>query len=427
MSKSFTATAFLILASKGLVGLDDPIRKYYPEFTVNTKFHTRDAEIEKITFRRMLSHWASFSHEALVGNNFDNAPCSFEEHIQSIAHSWLRSPVGSEAAYSNLGYDLTGYVMGKILDKSYEEVMREELLQPLGITTATFNINEALKHPFAKGHIGEFETPTVQVPMLPAGGLYISAIDIAKYISFHLRKGKINDQQIIDSKLWTEMYQPQFLDSKEFGYGLGVYSVKKQKGSIIYGHGGGGYGYLTDAMWIPDYNVGVVVLANDMKQGGKQTALTEKVLELMVNEKEKPKVKKVEPELLRRLEGTYYAIRTLFQRITYEGDKLYSYAVNGTRLELIPQSPTEFATIDGGKYLFELNEEGFPLSFYREPPRALWPYRAKYNDGPNDKPGPNKTEWQDYLGIYQFQVYGGTGHLALSIKNGYLYLTSGDE
>ncbi|MHA2253486.1 MAG: serine hydrolase domain-containing protein, partial [Candidatus Kariarchaeaceae archaeon] len=70
MGKCFTATAFLIMTSNGLVNLDDPIRKFYPEFNIKTKFGIAEEEIEKITFRRMLNHRAGLTHEALVGSNY---------------------------------------------------------------------------------------------------------------------------------------------------------------------------------------------------------------------------------------------------------------------------------------------------------------------------------------------------------------------
>ena len=192
--KSLTATAFLMMASEGLINLDDPIRKYYPEFTINTKFGDPEKETGKITFRRMLSHWAGFTHEALVGNNYTETKGTFEEHIESISEGWLKSPVGSELSYSNLGFELTGYVMGLILNQHYAEVMKEVLLHPLGITEATYDVDEALGKSFAKGHSGKFAVPVVQVPMLPSGGIYISATDVAKFISLHLRKGRIDDR-----------------------------------------------------------------------------------------------------------------------------------------------------------------------------------------------------------------------------------------
>jgi len=102
IGKCFTSTTFLILASKELVNLDDSILKYYPKFKINTIHGTPEDEIAQMTFRRMLSHRAGLTHEAPVGNNHDNTPCSFEEHVQSISQGWLKSPVGSEMSYSNL-------------------------------------------------------------------------------------------------------------------------------------------------------------------------------------------------------------------------------------------------------------------------------------------------------------------------------------
>lgn len=145
MEKCFTTTGFLMLATKGLVNLDDFIVNYYPEFTINTIYENPEDEIAKITFQRMLNHRAGFTHEALIGNNYNYSPCSFEEHILSISEGWLKSPVGSEMSYSNLGYDLTGFVMRLVSQKTFKEVMIEELFKPLEISQATFEIEEARK------------------------------------------------------------------------------------------------------------------------------------------------------------------------------------------------------------------------------------------------------------------------------------------
>ncbi|MHA2247050.1 MAG: serine hydrolase domain-containing protein, partial [Candidatus Hodarchaeales archaeon] len=303
LGKCFTATTFLILVSKGLVNLDDSILKYYPEFTINTIYGNPEDEITKITFRRMLNHKAGFTHEALVGNNYDYTPCSFKEHIQSISEGWLKSPVGSEMSYSNLGYDLTGYVMGLIRNKSFKDVIDKELFQLVGITNATFEIEEALKKSFAKGYDGRFAYPTVQIPMLGAGGLFISVLDVAKLISFHLRKGRIEQKQLINPDLLEEMYKPQFLETKEFGYGLGLYSVEKIENVQVYGHAGGGYGYQTSMQWLPEFRIGVVVLSNNMKNS-PVGSIAQKALKLMVNNLDKLEFTSISPELLKRLEGT---------------------------------------------------------------------------------------------------------------------------
>jgi CubicO group peptidase (beta-lactamase class C family) len=427
MGKCFTATTFLILVSKGLVNLDDSILKYYPEFKINTIYGNPAEEIAKITFRRMLNHRAGLTHEALVGNNYDYSPCSFEEHIQSIGKGWLKSPVGSEMSYSNLGYDLTGYVMGLIRNKSYKEVIDKELFQPLEITNATFEIEEALEKSFAKGYDGRFAYPAVQIPMLGAGGLFISVLDVAKLISFHLRKGRIEQKQLINPDLLEEMYKPQFLEAKEFGYGFGLYSVEKIENAKVYGHAGGGYGYQANMQWLPEYRIGVVVLSNNMKNS-RVGSIAQKALKLMVNNLNKLEVKPISPELLKCLKGTYCADGNLapqLLRISYENKKLFVYHMNGTRIELIPQSSTEFVSQNSTKYSFKFDEEDQPIAIYID--NGVFPYKSKYNDSPNDELGPNQQEWQKYSGIYIYQEESRPSYLGLVVINGFLYLICRDN
>ena len=101
MSKLFTATAVMQAVAAGRVDLDAPITTYLPEFTVHSAFE-KHAE-RKITLRMLLSQTAGFTHEAPVGNNNDLNSGSFDAHVRSISDSWLRFPVGSGYAYSNLG------------------------------------------------------------------------------------------------------------------------------------------------------------------------------------------------------------------------------------------------------------------------------------------------------------------------------------
>ncbi len=426
MGKTITTTTFMILASKGLINLDDPIRKYYPEFVVNTKFGDRDQEIEKITFRRMLSHTAGFTHEAGIGNNYDNTPCTYEDHIASVAEAWLRSKVGSEFAYANIGLDLTGYVLGKIMNKTFKEVVNEELFQPLRIKTATLDINEAQKHSFAKGNIGDFETPTVQIPMLGAGGVYISVNEQAKFAMLHLNKGKIKGKQLISKEYFQEMYKSQFEeDGVKSTFGLGLYKEKPIEDVEVYSHGGGGYGYLTQHTWIPKHKIAAIVFTNSMHHSGEQVKLTRKALELMFKEKTKPKTVDVESKSLKKLVGTYYRHRVSMQNIVFENGKLINYNLFGKKQLLYPQSELEFLTEDKNLFTFILDEKQKVKSIKWKTDDSL--FKLNYNDGPNDEKGPNKKSWEKYLGIYEFYSYGLKYYLALDVFNGYLYIYLTDK
>jgi len=421
MAKTVTATTFMILASKGLIALDEPLRKYYPDFTVNTKFGDKDEEIAKITFRKLMGHSAGFTHEAPRGNNFDDSNCTFDEHIISINNTWLRSKVGSEFAYSNIGLDLTAFVLGKIKNKSFLEVVKEELFQPLGIEKATLDINEALKHSFAKGHIGGFETPTIQVPMLGAAGVYISVNEQAKFAMLHLNNGNFEDKQLITRENFDEMYKSQFeKEGIKLPFGLGLFKDRPIDNVEPYTHGGGGYGYLTNHVWVPKYNLAAIVFTNSMGHNNEQVNLSRQALELMIKEKSKPQTVEIAPEKLQRLVGTYYTQRALMQNVVHEDGKLVVYNKQGKRTSLYPQNELEFLTEDDKKFVFKLDKQNRAETLEHHLKNYFVNY--KYNDRPNEQPGLNNKSWQEFLGIYEIHSDAVKYYIALGVCNGHLYL-----
>jgi CubicO group peptidase (beta-lactamase class C family) len=119
-SKAFTATAVLLAVEDGLVDLDAPITTYLPDFTVHSIFE--DHPESRITLRHLLSHTAGFTHEAPIGNNWDGDAGSFDAHIRSISDTWLRFPVGSGYAYSNLGIDLAGYILQVVSSRPFATI-----------------------------------------------------------------------------------------------------------------------------------------------------------------------------------------------------------------------------------------------------------------------------------------------------------------
>ena len=106
VTKSYTATAFLMAVGQKKFTLDESLRSVLPWFRVHSRWG--GAESDKVTFRHLLSHWAGLCHEAPIGNNYGDWQCTFDEHIRSIPDTWLKCRVGERFRYSNLGYDLIG-------------------------------------------------------------------------------------------------------------------------------------------------------------------------------------------------------------------------------------------------------------------------------------------------------------------------------
>jgi CubicO group peptidase (beta-lactamase class C family) len=427
ISKTYTATGFMLAVSKGLVKLDDPLKKFYPGFRVNSRFGKDQAD--QITFRHLLSHWAGFTHEAPVGGNYDDRPCTFEEHIRSISDTWLMSPVGWRYSYSNLGIDLAGYVLQLISGKSFPDYMADELLKPLEMAHSGFDQKYRMDHfACARGHIGEITSPAMIIPMIPSGGLFASARDMAKFVSFHLAGGVVNDSRLATAEILNEMYTPQFkVEDQIGGYGLGIASTPRF-GSTLLHHGGGGYGYLTYQAWLPEFKIGIVVLTNQINHPQIQVSLGQETLKQMIVEKfgsvDEEAVSRyislpaVHPTLekLNRLEGVY-RVRGSTISLKVKEEELVQ---DGTLL-LKALSETEFTTQGGDLLTFHLDEQYRPLRLEVLTKEGF--FRFPFDHSERDEPGPDKEEWKKYTGIYRFDGYGEVAYAAFMVKNGHLFAT----
>ncbi|HZX05460.1 serine hydrolase domain-containing protein [Kribbella sp.] len=242
-SKMYTATAVLHAVREGLVEMDEPIVRYLPEFRVRSAFE-EDPE-RRITVRHLLSHTAGFTHEAPVGSNYVVGRESFEEHCRSIYQTWLRFPVGERFEYSNLGIDLAGYILQRRSGLPFHEYVRRVLFEPLGLERTSFDARVIVRErDRAIGHSKGYLRLPVRVPMVAAGGLYTSVADACRYVQFHLT----------EAESLAELYEGKT-------YGLGV-ALAEANGIPVRGHGGGGFGFLSDMYWAPEAGIGVVVLTN---------------------------------------------------------------------------------------------------------------------------------------------------------------------
>src|SRR5262249_41621920 len=182
--------------------------------------------------------------------------------------------------------------------------------------------------------------------------------------------------------------------------------------------------------WIPEHQVGIVILTNSAQGGAITGGTAERVLQQMIEAKygysprgepikftDKPIIT-AETKLLQRLEGTYKPRGGV---VTFKVKEGSLYTISGNNeVKLNAHSPTEF-TSPGRKYTFELSQEGKPkgLNMFSGGGVEFMPI----NDCPNDEPGLNKQEWQNFVGEYTGKIYGDTIKTKVMIKNGCLYLS----
>jgi CubicO group peptidase (beta-lactamase class C family) len=424
--KTYTATGFLRAASKGLVGLDEPLRSVYPAFTVHSRFG-KD-QVDKIAFRHLLSHWSGLCHEAPLGNNYDDRPCTFEEHVQSISDTWLKFPVGQRWSYSNLGMDLVGYALQLISNRSFVDYMADELLEPLGMTRSSFDQAYVMdRFAVARGHTGKYEAPPQLIPMLAAGSIFASVRDMARFVSFHLTGCVVDGRRLIDEALLKEMIRLPFPVEKQVcGYGLGIL-IRPRFGATLLSHPGGGYGYQGEQCWIPEYNIGAAIVTNQANHPSVQFEIRDAALRGMIaaqlgsipEDQPLPFANwpaiDLELDQLRRLEGVYRsgddAVPLTVKAGTLTGGEAYA---------LRPYEATGFTNADGVRVTFQVGERGRPQEM-----QVLdqWGYTHWLIDhAPGDPPGPDKEAWRELAGIYSAVEYGNMRFVAVTVKTGYLHL-----
>ncbi|HZN00310.1 MAG TPA: serine hydrolase domain-containing protein [Pyrinomonadaceae bacterium] len=442
ISKSFTALGVLKAADKGLLALDDPLKKHLPWFSVNSRFGA--AESERITLRQLLSHHSGLGTWSPLGNPSDPQYHlrKFEEVVESTRDSWLKFSPGERFEYSNQGIDLAGYALEVASGKPFAQLMREEILAPLGMTASTFSQAEATqKEACAVGYLGKRPVPTVDgvvTPLLAAGGLFASANDLARFVVFHLCGGASAGVQIVSEKLLQEMYAPQGTATNQVsGYGLGIYRAI-QHDTVRLSHGGLGYGISAHYRFLPEHRIGVVLLTNqdaahnapDLASRVIELILAAKLGSLSKNKPLNPTDKSNGPfneSAFRRFEGTYLLYERILFRFKYENGNLFQL-VGNEKLKLEPSTSNEF-THGSRRYKFLLAENGKPqglqiVDAYYDPQTAENSVvYLPVNDTPTDEPGFNRPAWSRCVGKYAGTFIGASSDAKLSLENGYLYLS----
>ena len=148
MSKSFTCMAILKLRDEEKLNLDDPAYLYIPELK-NLKYPTADSP--PITIRHLMSHSAGFPEDNPWGDRqlADNDKDLMEFIGKQITFS---NPPGIAYEYSNLGFALQGKIITKVSGMRYQDYIKKNILEPLGMKTTTYEYADVAPDKLAHGY-----------------------------------------------------------------------------------------------------------------------------------------------------------------------------------------------------------------------------------------------------------------------------------
>lgn len=426
-SKNFTAAAIMVAVQRGLLDLDKPITDYLRSFTVQSRFESLPQG--KMTLRLLLSHRAGFTHEAPVGNNFEPAFPDFETHIRSISRTWLRYPVGERYRYSNLGVDLAGYILQLVAGKPFADCLKSLIFDPLGMVDSTAAAEVYTRRSDrAIGHEKGYARVPLRTPLIPSGGVYTSARDMANYLTFHLNRGQFDGKKVLEEALWREMHS----FSLGGDYGMGVIRTELRYGDTpirMLNHKGGGFGFGCVCNYCPEAGVGWMAMFNRPTVAAYQfgAGLLDSLLARRygVRRARLPVQDlspiEMEPSQLAQFTGSYIG-RDFYGEIKLENGALGIRAASAfTLLQFTSPVDLFVAGPQGEAVIYRY----FP-AIQSEPAHlecAMGENSLDYNDGPDDPAGPNSAAWDAIMGQYHIDQWGKPAQqVIVHRKNGYLYL-----
>ncbi|GGW52852.1 serine hydrolase [Streptomyces lucensis JCM 4490] len=254
ITKTFTAVLVMRLRDEGLLDLADALEKHLPGTGAG-----------EATIAQLLAHTAGLAAES-PAPWWERTPGSLRPELSDVlGEEPLLHPVGRRHHYSNPGYTVLGALVEKLRDAPWEEVLRSEILEPLGLHRTSTRPQSPhaggwAVHPWADAMLPE---PLEDLGLMaPAGQLWSTTGDLARFAAFLAR----GDDRVLSSESVREMRTPaapaeaaDVVDGTSYGLGM---QIQRRDGRLLVGHSGSLPGFLANLTIGIEDDVAAVVLAN---------------------------------------------------------------------------------------------------------------------------------------------------------------------
>ncbi len=411
-TKALTTLLLARLVDESRFDWETPVTQIYPSFQVgNPDFAKR------ILVKHLVCACTGLPRQDFEWLfTFDRS--SPEGQLDILATMKPTTELGALFQYSNPLASAAGYIAaqtikpGGKLGEAYDEVMRDKVFRPLGMSQTTFSFDEALKADHASPHSWDMSLKNVPIdmvlnhsviPVRPAGGAWSSARDYARYVRLELTKGRLPDgSTFVTEKNLLARRAPQVRVREESWYDMGLW-LEDVKGIRVISHGGSMFGYKSNFFFVPDLGLGGVILTNADSGSGVANAVMRRTLEVIYDGKPEAEeehlsfVREVkafltgaqkdwrvppDPAEVKRLVGLYRNA-TLGDVVVHPGQDEVVFQFGGWKShmasKLNPDGTTSFISIDPGVRGFEFNAPAAKATYTRltlRDPQHAYEYEA---------------------------------------------------
>ena len=278
------------LYEQGLIDLDDDVNDYLPFVLRNPKYPD-----VSITARLLLSHrtglvFGTKNYWKIVqGGTGPPFPLTvgdpigppFPNYLEELlvpngayytSDIWSNRPPGNPGlfVYSDIGFDILGYLVELISNQTIEEYMSEHIWVPLGMKDTKFNFTHYDAGRLAYPYVWDPETnvnnkfPHYNSKSKGADALKTTVIDLSHFLIAHMNNGAYNDVNILNKASIELMHSVQ---GYNYGFGWitdfhGIYGLTDQFSDVLQGHSGGNVGFRTAMYFNNEKKIGVIMFAN---------------------------------------------------------------------------------------------------------------------------------------------------------------------
>jgi CubicO group peptidase (beta-lactamase class C family) len=323
LTKQFTATLVLLLQQEGKLKIDDPVGKYLTD---------SPRAWDGITLANLLGHTSGIPNFTDF-KEFDTwrmNPHSVDEILAFFRGKPLDFRPGGEFRYSNSNYEVLGAVIEKVSGRHYGDLLREQILDPLGMKDTGLDTDELILPKRAQGYMPGSDglvparSESMTVPWA-AGSIYSTTGDLLKW------EHGLFGGRVLSADSLKAMTTPGKGD-----YGLGVMIAKKGPLTAIE-HVGGVEGFNTILIYVPERRIAVVVLSN--VNGEAPAAMGLQLLDVMLGNPvtlaSERKARPISKEALSRFVGVYDQTPDSTITVAFSGDDLTAQATGEPALRLL--------------------------------------------------------------------------------------------
>lgn len=279
-TKSMSSLLVATYVDEGLLGWDQPVIEVWPGFRAPTDDLTRSLRV-----RDLLGMATGITEPPALSGVHQGVPTA-DQLLQSVVNLPVEHPPGGTFFYNNTVYAAGGYlpslaqgVAAADLEAAFVRQMHERVFGPAGMTTARIADDpRGVVTRYSRGHGNDLEGRREILPYAavgsynPIGGTLATLNDMAAYVRLQLRRGlSVDGTQVVSAASLAECWKPHVAiptapdldpDATSAGYGMGWIHETYRDGTSFVWHNGGIDGFTTLIGFLPEHDLGLVVLNN---------------------------------------------------------------------------------------------------------------------------------------------------------------------